>query len=200
MNDSDKVYINSLSDQDIARAILDRDARITQLYLYAKCFPLFKACYDKYYTDCGNCVEFINEIYLLIMTPRKSTGISPLQTFGFRCSLTMWLKIIAENYCRQLFNVRMDFFDSTMGSSDRINVGEDSLELDFRSIYASDVKRVLEMMPNTRYRHLIELRYVEGKTNEETAMALDMTMDNYYNKHKLAKAQFCNILRKEGLL
>lgn len=46
----------------------------------------------------------------------------------------------------------------------------------------------------------LELRYVEEKTNEETAMVLEMTMDNYYNKHKLAKAQFCNILRKEGLL
>ena len=56
------------------------------------------------------------------------------------------------------------------------------------------------MMPNLRYRNLIELRYVKEKTNEETADILGMTMDNYYNKHKLAKAQFCNILRKEGLL
>jgi hypothetical protein len=46
----------------------------------------------------------------------------------------------------------------------------------------------------------MELRYIEEKTNEETAIVLGMTMDNYYNKHRLAKAQFSNILRKEGLL
>ena len=72
--------------------------------------------------------------------------------------------------------------------------------MDLSSIYASDIKKILDMMPNLRYRHLIELRYIEEKTNEETATALNMTMDNYYNKHKLAKVQFCNILRKEGLL
>lgn len=193
-------YIEALTDKEVVSALLDRDARITRLYLYEKCYPLFKACYDKYYTDCETCVEFINQIYLMVMTPRKSTGEAPLQTFGYRCTLTMWLKIIAENYCKQLFKVKIDFSNPEKIKSDRFKNNDDSLDLDFRSIYSSDVKRVLEMMPNERYRRLIELRYVKEKTNEETAMALEMTMDNYYNKHKLAKAQFCNILRKEGLL
>ena len=52
-------------------------------------------------------------------------------------------------------------------------------------------------MPNKRYRNIIRLRYLEQKTNEETAEALGMTMDNYYNKHKLAKAQYEKVCRKE---
>lgn len=200
MQQEDRQYIESLTDQEIVDAILRRDALITRLYLYEKCYPLFKACYDKYYTDCETCVEFINQIYLLIMTPRKSTGVSPLQTFTFRCTLTMWLKIIGENYCKQLFRKKVDLSDGVSTESDRLNFQDESLELDFRSIYAGDVKRILDMMPNLRYRKLIELRYLKEKTNEETADILGMTMDNYYNKHKLAKAQFCNILRKEGLL
>lgn len=200
MQHEDRQYIESLTDQEIVDAILRRDALITRLYLYEKCYPLFKACYDKYYTDCETCVEFINQIYLLIMTPRKSTGDSPLKKFGFRCTLTMWLKIIAENYCKQLFRTKVDIFESLEIDSDRFVFNNESISIDFRSINVSDVIRVLEMMPNTRYRNLIEQRYVEEKTNEETASILSMTMDNYYNKHKLAKAQFCNILRKEGLL
>lgn len=200
MNVEERQYIESLTDSEIVKAILQRDASITRLYFYEKCYPLFKACYDKYYTDCETCVEFINQIYLLVMTPRKSTGVSPLQTFGFRCTLTMWLKIISENYCKQLFKVKIDISDSLKSSSDRLIMVDHSLDVDFNSIYSDDVKKILEMMPNERYRRLIELRYVKEKTNEETAMALEMTMDNYYNKHKLAKAQFCNILRKEGLL
>lgn len=200
MKQEDQQYIDSLTDQEVVRAVLKRDAVITRLYLYEKCYPLFKACYDKYYTDCETCVEFINQIYLLIMTPRKSTGESPLNKFGFRCTLTMWLKIIAENYCKQLFRTKVDIFESLEVDSDRFVFNNESISIDFRSINVSDVIRVLEMMPNTRYRNLIEQRYVEEKTNEETASILGMTMDNYYNKHKLAKAQFCNILRKEGLL
>lgn len=200
MQHEDRQYIESLTDQEIVDAILRRDALITRLYLYEKCYPLFKACYDKYYTDCETCVEFINQIYLLIMTPRKSTGDSPLNKFGFRCTLTMWLKIIAENYCKQLFRTKVDIFESLEIDSDRFVFNNESISIDFRSINVSDVIRVLEMMPNTRYRNLIEQRYIEEKTNEETAGILGMTMDNYYNKHKLAKAQFCNILRKEGLL
>ena len=200
MNIEERQYIESLTDCEIVKAILRRDANITRLYFYEKCYPLFKACYDKYYTDCETCVEFINQIYLLVMTPRKSTGVSPLQTFGFRCTLTMWLKIISENYCKQLFKLKIEISDSLKSSSDRLIMVDHSIEIDFNSIYSDDVKKILEMMPNERYRRLIELRYVKEKTNEETAMALEMTMDNYYNKHKLAKAQFCNILRKEGLL
>lgn len=56
------------------------------------------------------------------------------------------------------------------------------------------------MMPNQRYSKLIELRYVEEKSNEETALLLGLTMANYYNCHKRAKAQFCTELRKEGLI
>lgn len=192
-------YIESLTDEEVVSAILNRDAKITRLYFYEKCYPLFKSCYDKYYTDCETCIEFINQIYLLVMTPRI-TGVSPLQTFGFRCTLTMWLKIIAENYCKQLFRIRVESSNSVEPTSDRLTKIDNSLEVDFNSIYASDVRKILDMMPNKRYSHLIELRYVEEKTHEETAMVLGMTMDNYYNKHKLAKAQFCNILRKEGLL
>lgn len=55
-------------------------------------------------------------------------------------------------------------------------------------------------MPNQRYRQLIEYRYVDEKSNEETAMLLAVTLANYYNMHKRAKAQYCEVLRKEGLL
>ena len=92
------------TDEEIVHHILHRNEEETIKFLYQQCYPLFKSVYNKYYTDCETCVEFINQIYLLIMTPRKSTGVSPLQTFGFRCTLTMWLKIIAENYCKQLFS------------------------------------------------------------------------------------------------
>ena len=76
----------------------------------------------------------------------------------------------------------------------------DSISLDEETINKRDAGVVLDMMPNLRYRELIRYRYVEDKTNEETAELLGMSMDNYYNKHRLAKEQLKRILRKEGLV
>lgn len=45
----------------------------------------------------------------------------------------------------------------------------------------ADVEALLNMMPNMRYRNIIRLHYLEQKTHKETAEALGMSMDNYYN-------------------
>ena len=55
----------------------------------------------------------------------------------------------------------------------------------------------LRLMSNARYRNLIRIRYLEQKSNEETAEILGMSMENYYNKHKLAKEQYIRVWRKE---
>lgn len=195
---SEQKYIDSLTDKEIVSAILGRDTRITRLYLYEKCYPLFKARYDKYYTDCESCVEFINEIYIYIMTPGVKTGKCYLSTFGFSCSLTCWLKIVAENYCHQLFKKRLEIVDAPERLGDRKM--SEPYSPNIESLNRHDVEVMLGLMTNDRYRELIRLRYVEEKSNEETAEMLGMSMDNFYNKHKLAKEQFAKVLRKEGLI
>lgn len=192
--------IDNYSDQEIVQAILHRDTFITKEFLYRKCYPLFKSIFDKYYTDCDNCFEFVNEIYLLIMTPHKDDGRCKLSKFGFRCTLTMWLKIVAENYCHQVYAKKGDNFTESIDDSDRNSLNGHSIEMELRKLDSSDVQKVLLMMPNERYRRIIQLRYIEEKSNEETAQTLSMSMDNYYNKHKLAKEQFRAMLRKESLL
>ena len=189
-----------LTDQEIVKAILDCDEFITRQFFYIKCYPLFKSISERYYTDCATCHELINEIYTYIMIPQKKTGLSKLQTFGFRCSFTMWIKIVSENYCRQLYTKRISLDREIDMGSDRFMPNEDSLTEETRNFEEEDLNKILDMMPNQRYRDLIQFRYVEEKTNEETAEMLSVTMANYYNMHKRAKNQYYEILRKEGLL
>ena len=86
-------YIHSLSDQEIVQAILNKDARITRLYLYEKCYP------------------------------SAESGKVPLANFGFRCSLAMWLKIIVVNRCTQLYKRKIDAIEiEKLPESDRINL------------------------------------------------------------------------------
>lgn len=201
MNKSiDKMGLEQYSDRQIVKAILDRDASVTKEFLYRRCYPLFKAVYDKYYTDCDSCFELINEIYVYIMIPQRKTGVSKIASFGFKCTLTLWLKIVVENYCHQLYARRIEVNLDSDVSSDRIIPDDESLTVNTRNIDMEDLHKILNMMPNQRYRQLIEYRYVDEKSNEETAMLLAVTLANYYNMHKRAKAQYCEVLRKEGLL
>ena len=200
MSNSEKYKIESMSDREIVSALLSRNRYVTEAYFYRKCYPLFKACFDKYYTDCENCIAFINEIYLYLMLPNPESHESYMQRFSFRCSLTGWLKIVAETYCHQLFRKKGEIIQESLDDTDRFTELADSIPIEHSSFANEDLKHVLAMMPNMRYRELIRLRYVESYSNEETAEKLGMSMDNYYNKHLLAKKQFVTALRKEGLL
>lgn len=199
-----KIYIEDL---EIAKALIRRDNMVTKKYFYQHCYPLFKSIYDNYHTDCTDCKEFIDEIYIVVLAPSKITGKCQMENFRGESTLTNWLKTACLYYCYKQFELKekMPKYERLSNSNDKGLFDEDdrneavygSIELDFSNLDRQDALIILNQMPNKRYRELIRLRYLELKTNEETAKALGMTMDNYYNKHKLAKEQYERILRKE---
>lgn len=135
--------LEQYSDRQIVKAILDRDASVTKEFLYRRCYPLFKAVYDKYYTDCDSCFELINEIYVYIMIPQRKTGVSKIASFGFKCTLTLWLKIVVENYCHQLYARRIEVNLDSDVSSDRIIPDDESLTVNTRNIDMEDLHKIL---------------------------------------------------------
>lgn len=193
-------------DLEIAKALLRKDERVTRNYLYRQCYPLFKSIFDHFETDCNSCIEFISEVYVLIMTPSKKTKHCQLDNFRGESTLTSWLKITCLFYCYKkyrskdklpmsnlppLTNTEEDF------DSDRTFEKSGSYELDFSNMNRADLETLLNLMPNERYRQLIRLRYIDALSNEETAQALNLSMEVYYNVHKRAKAQYERICQKE---
>ncbi|MBQ0020410.1 MAG: sigma-70 family RNA polymerase sigma factor [Bacteroidales bacterium] len=189
----------------VAQAILKRDGRVTREFLYVRCYPLFKSVYDNYFTDCCSVREFIDEIYMLILTPSRETGYCQLQNFRGESSLASWLKSACLFHCYHRYRRRERIPIVEVHSHDEENddFGDRFLDnlysttMDSASIEHSDLEAVIATMPNERYRTLIRLRYLDNLSNEETAEAMGMSMANYYNKHKLAKEQFLVALRKE---
>lgn len=96
--------------------------------------------------------------------------------------------------------MQVEFSEDNITPSDRFAFECDSLQSEVKALNMQDLHKILSMMPCERYCRLIQLRYVEEKTNEEVAALLAITMAVYYNVHKRAKAQFCEMLRKEGLI
>lgn len=201
---STKIYNEDLV---VAQSLLKRDGNITRKYLYQQCYPLFKSIFDNYHTDCETVFEFINEIYILILTPGKQSGRCQLENYRGESSLATWLKTACLFYCYDKYDnkkkipvVDMPYEkndEDDEDAGDRLLENASSITMDFTSMYRSDLDAILAMMPNERYRTIIRLRYLENRSNEETAELMEMTMANYYNKHKLAKAQFIKMLKKE---
>lgn len=196
--------MDSMDDHMIVNAILLRDQKVTQQFLYIKCYPLFKSIFDNYYTDCQYCLEFINDIYIYLLTPRKVTGLCKLQTFQFGSTLTTWIKTVAIYYCYERYRrkLKIPFVEENVVinsyKSDRFDKVAASMYEEGTTMDRDDLEIILNMMPNKRYSSIIRLRYLEGMSNEDTAAALQMSMDNYYNKHLRAKKQFSEVLKKEG--
>ena len=202
-----RIYTDDLQ---IASALIKRDGAVTRHYFYQQCYPLFKSIYDNYYTDCACCKEFIDEIYIIVLAPSKTTGKCQLENYRGDSTLTSWLKTVCLYYCYNKFELkqRMPVYEplphSTEKNSDDDGQGDrsdtiyGSSEIDFSGMNRADVEALLSMMPNTRYRNIIRLLYLEQKTHKEVAEALGMSMDNYYNKRILAEKQYKQVCRKEA--
>lgn len=189
----------NMTDQQIVSGLLDRDKDVTRAFLYIQCYPLFKSIFEHYFTDCDNCIEFINEMYIYIMSPQSNSGLCKLESFRFESSLYTWVKTVCLYYCYARFEERNRLvIDKNDELTDRNIAVSESIQMESDNINQEDIMKILALMPNTRYRELIRLHYLEGYSNEETAKQLGMTMENYYNKHKLAKEQYMKVYRKEA--
>lgn len=196
-------HIDSLSDQEIVDAILKRDKDITFEYLYEKCYSTFYSVWNKYHTDCLSCLEFITEIYVLIMTRSEKEGKSSLEKFKVKTTFQGWLRRVAENHCKQLYKKKKIMEITPVG--DEVPNGPlanlaGSNDIDLSSLNKDDLEIVLSQVKPIRFRKTIELVDLEGKTNKEAAEALNMSVNNFHTKHCLARNQVKNILKKEGML
>lgn len=195
----------------IAGSLINRDERVTRDYYYKECYPLFKSIYDNYYTDCSCCKEFMDEIYIVVLAPSKITGKCQMENFKGKSTLKTWLKTACLYYCYNKYQLkqRMPIYEPLPHSDEKGKDDDDifggdrkigkelSNPIDFSGMNRADVEALLSLMPNNRYRNIIRLLYLEQKSHKETAEALGMSMDNYYNKRILAEKQFDAVRRKE---
>lgn len=190
--------IKDKSDRQIVAWLLKRVEWATKEFLYGRCYPIFKSLHNRFYTDCPDILDLIHEIYIDIIEPRKKSDKCKLETFNYRSTLYTWMGVVSSRFCFAKYKVSIKI--NNLDESDRnvdIMISNNTINDIFDE---EDLEKILTMMNNDRYRHIIRLHYIEGLSNEETAKMLNMEMSNYYNKHLLAKTQFVKILKKEGLL
>lgn len=203
--------IKKMSDLEIRDAILQRDNFVTKEFFYKKCYyKPFKSFFDNYVTNCESCKEFIDEIYLQVITPSEKTKRCKLEDFRGDSTLKTWLHTVCLYYCYRQFGLaKRDPLHNSVSSVSNVKDDENeggggkdigdfvTNEIDLSGLNRADVETLLSLMPNKRYSKLIRLLHLEQKTPTETAEILGMTMSNYYNKRILAEKQFNDVRRKE---
>ena len=153
-----KIFIQDLQ---IAKSLINKDEMVTRKYFYQQCYPLFKSIYDNYYTDCANCKEFIDEIYIVVLAPSKSTGRCQMENFRGESTLTSWLKTACLFYCYKQFEQkeRMPKHDQIAhvnmkdneDDGDRADPVYGSLEIDFCNLKRTEDLANITPMQNKRY-------------------------------------------------
>lgn len=198
--------INFSEDLRIAKLLINRDEAVTQEFFYKKCYPLFKSVYDHYYSDCETCLEFINQMYLVVLSPSKVTGRCQMENYRGEASLPSWLKAVCVFYCNGRYRKKTSFpinlvslekESEKLGGADRLAVKSDSYDISLRSISKGDLERLICLMPNKRYQLIIRYLYVEHLSIEEVAIILGMKTKSFYAKHALAKAQLAKVIRED---
>lgn len=191
-------HIKDKEDHQVVEWLLNRIDWATREFLYGRCYPIFKSLHDRFYSDCPELIDFIHEIYIDIIEPRRRSEKSKLETFNYKSTLYTWMSVVSIHFCYAKYNVSVKIINFEEGDRNLdILTSKPSIESIFN---CEDIEKILKMMSNDRYRQIIRLHYVDGYSHEDTAKRLGMEMLNYYNKHRLAKIQYINVLKKEGLL
>ncbi|MBR1849746.1 MAG: sigma-70 family RNA polymerase sigma factor [Bacteroidales bacterium] len=183
-------------DPKIATSLLNYEELPTAEFFYGKSYPVFKSLHSRYTTDASNVVEFINDIYLDLLRPRPDGRQCKLASYDNRCALHNWVGVVALRHCYAKYKRALP--QKKIAAGDRKASPEPSIMADMNAIDRSDAQRIIALMPNERYRQLVTLRYLDGMTNEQVAAQLGLSMDNYYNKHRLAKVQYMAAYMKEN--
>lgn len=186
--ENDKIEdIMELSDKEIINGLIAHDNQITETFFFRKCRPLFMSIINHVFSYDVDYDEFVNELYLYLMEDNASR----LKGFQYRCSLYLWLKVLAIRYFVKKRNRMIDENRGETPYNEHIS-NADNVESS-----KADLKRLLDTMPNQRYAYVIRKLIIEEMEPEFLAQEMNITTANLYNIKRRAMAQLTRAALKD---
>lgn len=180
-----------MTDQEIVKALIGRDSRVTAQFFFKDCRPLMlsiiRRVFDKQIVDYG---EVISELYIHLM----ENDAHRLRQFKFESTLYQWLKTTAIRFCLRLKADAKVIDGESQEPLDNRNRNTGSTE---PSQAKMDVNALLRQMRNQRYAKVIRLLMIDDMTPDEVAQELSVTVDNLYNIKRRAMAALANVALKD---
>ncbi len=164
-----------MTDQEIISSLVAHDPKVTAQFFFKDCRPLFLSVIRRVFgTQIVDYDEIISEIYILLM----ENDAKKLRSFKFESTLYQWLKTIAIRHCLLLKRKKRVIDDE---SQESLNNSHRAHSLVESSQARMDMETLLRQMKNQRYVLVIRLLMIDGRTPEEVARQLCVTVGNLYN-------------------
>ena len=189
-----------MSDREIVEGLIARDEKITRLFFFVKCRPLFYSVIAHFFSYPVDYDELVNELYVNIM----ANDAQGLRSFSFQSSLCQWLKRVAYNYFSHK-SKRERFVGDKSGEEEKdeeqgLEYGllhrEVAVEVDTH-IAVMDLKALLSNMKNERNRYVLEKLFIEAYDYDELAKMMGISKANLYNIRKRAVDELSQIALRD---
>ena len=174
-----------MTDQEIIQGLIARDNRVTEEFFFVKCRPLFFRVMMLVFKHEVEFDEMVNELYVYLM---EEDAIK-LRQFQYRCSVYLWLKIMAIRFFIKKRNRMID--DKSLETPyDGHYLTTDS---DSDMSAGGDIERLLLAMPTKRYVHVIRRLILEDWEPDQLAQEMNITTANLYNIKRRAIVQLTRV-------
>lgn len=169
-----------MTDNEIIRALINRDETVTRQFFFKDCRPLFLSIMRHVFSYAVDYNEFINEFYVYLMDDDARR----LRQFEGRSSLYQWIKVVAIRY---FIAKRSRMIDMNRDNS-LLRVKQARIDADEKSLYKLDMESLLARLSNKRYATIIRRLVIDDAEPEEVACEFGITTANLYNIKKRAIA------------
>ena len=174
-----------MTEQEIIKCLIARDNEITEEFFFVKCRPLFYSVMRTVFDYEVDYDEMVNEFYIYLM----EDDAVKLRSFGHRCSIYMWLKVLAIRF---FLKKRARMIDNNSKETPYEEQGS-AVESLSDSTAEYDMEHLFEAMPTKRYVHVIRRLILEDCEPEVLAKEMNITTANLYNIKRRAIAQLIRI-------
>ena len=180
-----------MSDQQIIESLIARDERITRMFFFGNCRPLFFSVIRHVFSYEVDYDEFVNEFYLHLM----ENDAYRLRQFQGRSSIYQWMKIVAIRFFISKRDKMIDMESKDDLLEELVQRGTVDGESNMNS--KIDVEYMLSLMSNRRYVYVLRRLILHDAEPNVVACELGVNVDNLYNIKKRAIAALTEIALKE---
>ena len=180
-----------MTDKEIIEKLIARDERVTSLFFFKNCRPLFLSIIRYVFSYEVDYEEFVNEFYLYLMEENASK----LRQFEGRSSIYQWLKITAIRYFIAKRNRMIDMApkDTPLG----ITTHDEMVDEESETVARMDIASLFERMSNKRYVYVIRRLVLDDAEPKDVARELQVSVEYLYNIKKRAIASMTQIALNE---
>lgn len=174
-----------VQDTEIVNRLLSNDSAFEDLFFNRLCVPLLSKIRWSLFDNKVFLDEITNEFILLL----KKDDWQKLRSFGFRSTLFGWLKVVALHHFSAIKNELL-FGEYTIESEDE--------ELVVESATDENIKRLVELVTIPKYKKILWMKYVEGRTDLEIQEEMILSKELYVKLSLKSLKHFVCLIKNEG--